>query len=198
MAENKIKQSKFGASGFTLVEMIVAVAVFAVAALALLNIYMINNATQRKIAAISLVTVEARYALETMTRATRTGAIDYSYYSDGTVSNIQNELAIEDSGGNNIVFKMGVSGDGYCSDRGDCILYKIGSIDWTPLTSDDVEATRLDFYIYPPQNPLLTGASLPAQPRVTMVFTLRNITVKTAERKVIELQTTVSSRVYKR
>lgn len=70
------KQSK----AFTIMEIIVVLAVFSTTTILAIDLFMTVNNLQRKTSAIQRVQSDIRYALEFMAREVKNGTIDYEYY----------------------------------------------------------------------------------------------------------------------
>lgn len=71
-------------SGFTLVEILVAVAIFMLAMLIATSVFMVATMHQRQTAAGQALQSDIRYALESVVRDVKYGTIDYDFYSNGT------------------------------------------------------------------------------------------------------------------
>lgn len=171
--------------GFTLIEILLAISLFLVAALIAADIFMINLKTQRKNAAASQVASEARYTLESIAHIIRTGTIDYSYYG-ASVPAVTNELAMTDSVGRSVVYRK----------NGDFLEANFEGGGWSSALPQGLKLSRLDFYIYPLQNPFAVGSAITDQPRATIVMAISNTAVQASEQTVIRAQTTASSKVY--
>ena len=233
-------KSKRTTAGFTILELMIAVALFVVLVIVLINIYLLTLHSQRQTAARQAVLNSVRYVMETISRQVRISEIDYGYaYNNDAEPGIdgsENELALIDPDGNRIVYYL----------ENSQLLADVGGIQYGLTSADAIEVINLDFFIDPVTNPFteercngalpptgcLTGVScnlsdsqagysgfcscsqpsdcasgfcsgglcLPfnAQPRVTIVLDFQAKQLKPEERKAVFLQTTVSSRVYKR
>src|SRR3989338_3792233 len=89
-APMKIKISnEINQAGFTLVEMLVTMAIFVTAITAIANIVLYSNRLQRQTQALQKTQSDARFALEVMAQQIRRGNIDYAFYGGVISSNPQ-------------------------------------------------------------------------------------------------------------
>ncbi len=192
--------------GFTLIEVLIASAVFVTATALIADIFVRTNDTQRRTQGIQATATDARFAFESMAREARLGEIDYDYYG-GTVdvSGGETELAIKTTENNSVRFGLQTDSTicptGTTSCLAVCLVNTCTTSDWNPITPKGVNVTDLLFYIYPDKSPFVavgSGFSNNSQPRVTMIMTTENITTDDVSKAVFTMQTTVSTRVYKR
>lgn len=217
-------------SGFTLMELTVAIGLFLFVILSIIGIYSLVTSFQRETTIFQKLQGEIRFALETMTREIRMGILDYDSYSDLSSGKSEN-LILLDSQEKRICFKkdndfLKIAKDTNCSQ-------------WHNLVSEKIKIKKLDFYISPRSNPFFkcqentdckslqcdqntqlcqcpTGSNDEClldqtckkydsnyycknpdiQPRITIV--LKGEIEEKAKKKEINLQTTVSSRIYQR
>ena len=191
--------------GFTLFEIVVALSVFAMATIFVSDIFVKINASQRKVAAIQKVQSDARFAMEAISREVKQGRIDYSYYPNGTVASPVTELAILDALERRIIFKKETeAGSCPAPSTAPCLLVSIDRGEtWVNLLAQDLKLAEVNFYVSPSTDPFsfdpATGAFGPNfQPRVTIVLAVETGAADTASEKKIYLETTISSRMYKR
>lgn len=223
-------------AGFTLMEMVVVIAIFSTLILIVLNVFMLAMHAQRQTSNRQQVLANLRYIMETMAQKVRTSEIDYQHYGAGGIANPTDILALIDQAGNNLQYLVGNG-----------VIYQDeGSNSFALTDRDQVIVIKFDFYINPITNPFAeercNGAAeinvcqsilgctisddsggfpgfcrcsddnecltnncesdlcLPFnfQPRVTIILGFQSAGAKPEEIKTIYLQTTVSSRVYKR
>lgn len=182
----KIKNPKLKIknSGFSLLEMLVALSVFAVAASvsagALLNI----SDAQQKILALRVTQDNLNYALDVMGKEIRTGI---SYHCGPDVSTTPLDCP---SGGSSFTF---INANGqtvtYKLDNQRLAVSKNGGTTWQYLTSPDlVIIDQLSFYT------IGAPASDNLQPRVTII--LRGMAgIKEKLKSYFNIQTTISQRL---
>lgn len=187
--------------GFTLVEMLVVLAVFSVVTVVIVDIFMLASRAQRRTLAVQKIQSDARYSLEAMSREIRMDMVDYAYYG-GTVNEIPSEtLALRDQDDNRIIFKKS---NEYCpAGTTDCIVVSIdGGSNWESITAPGINVDDLKFYIDPAVDPFLQNAGFTYdsdnQPRVTVTLVTRGAGGLSDEEKTVYLQTTVSNRIYRR
>ncbi len=247
-------------AGFTLVEILVVMAVFAVLGVLLVNIFIMALQSQRQTSSRQKALGAIRYVAENISRQIRTSEINYDYYqANQGIINPQESLALINQQGETYVYQkfQDENGKNYIG----AAITKNGYTDYALLTNPrEIDVKRFDFYINPISNPFLqercnqpsdcirnsctiddsigdksgfccciqdsdclskncdlseesqnlfnqycgqngfggTCLEINAQPKVTIVLEFESVSLKINERKTINFQTTVSSRVYKR
>lgn len=182
-------------------EMIIVLGIFSVAVVIVIDIFLSASMMQRKTSFMTASQGDARLVLETIAREFRDGTIDYNYYKED-IANKTNILAIRDINNRQIIFQK--SSLGCPSGVSQCVaMSSDGGATLTSLTSDKVEVLELDFYLSPSQDPFkldLASGQYPVsiQPRLTIDLVVQSKSPKTVEQTKLSLQTTVSSRMYKR
>ncbi len=196
LAENK--------KGFTLIEILVASAIFVTATVMVTDIFVRVNNVQRKTQGIQTTATDARFSFEVMAREARVSEIDYLYYG-GTVNlDGETELALITASQDTIRFGLqsgAACPTGTTSCLAICITNTCAAGDWESITPQGINISNLIFYIYPDVSPFIVsglGYDNNSQPRVTIVMTTTNITNDEVERASFTIQTTVSTRIYKR
>lgn len=189
--------------GFTITELLVVLAIFSTVILIITDIFINISVGQKRTYAWQEVQNELRVALDSISHAVRTGQIDYSSYP-GEVPFITNELDLLDEQGLTLKFKRFDTALDCGGVSTGCIKQKHQTnIWWRKLTSLNLEITRLDFYIQPVKNPyffdLVSNQYLAdQQPRVTIIIEGKSLGDSAEEEKMMQLQTTVSTRYYER
>jgi len=188
--------------GFTLVEMMVVLAIFSVATVVIIDIFMMAGKAQRRTLAIEKIQSDARYSMEAMSKEIKMDMIDYGWagYAAG-VTLPEDELALLDADNNSIIFKK--SADNCPAGTAKCLTVSIdGGVTWASITSKGNNVEDLKFYIDPAVDPFLMNAGntydSDNQPRVTIILATKGIGGRVEEQQTIYLETTVSSRIYKR
>ncbi|MGB0757705.1 MAG: PilW family protein [Patescibacteria group bacterium] len=190
--------------GFTLVEVLVASAIFVTTTVLVADIFVRTNDTQRKTQAIQETATDARFAFEAVSREARLGEIDYDYYSGSIDVAGESELALRNTQSDPIRFGLQTTGcpSGSTSCLSVCIQETCTGSDWVPLSPSGIEVTSLNFLIQPDQSPFeVTGSDTynnNIQPRITIIMTTENTTSDARELATFTMQTTVSSRFYRR
>jgi len=199
---NPVKKSN---RGFTLIEIMVATAIFVTATVMVTDIFVRVNNAQRKTQGIQITATDARFAFEVMAREARLGEIDYSYYPSSAVDvDGVDELALMNN--ENDPIRFGLRGDVCPTGTTSCLAVCLSdtcalTTDWTAITPRGVDVTNLQFFIYPDQDPFVfsgSGFNSNQQPLVTMTMTSKNVTNDATEEVTFVIQTTVSTRIYKR
>jgi type II secretory pathway pseudopilin PulG len=185
-----IKKNK---SGFTLAEMVVAMAVFITALTSVSSIFLFANRSQRKTQAVQESQSDARFALEIMAQQIRRGSIDYGYYGGAIGSNPKSVLAILDQSGNSVMFRRHVlAGIGVLQ-----ISQDSGST-WHTITPAGISVNMANFYISPNTNPFVELPVSDQQILVTIALHTTNLSQEGSTMLPMFLQTTISSRQYLR
>ncbi len=144
-------------------EIIVAMGVFSVLVLAVLGIFASSLRGQQAIVAQARVNREAQLLFQVLAKRIRSSRVDYVAYG-GTVSSPVSVLRLIDQSDTQLVFEFDSTDSG--------INVTVGSGPATPISSDYVSVTDLNFYIEPSTNPFVSGVAPSTQPRVTVVMTL--------------------------
>ncbi|MBI2482634.1 type II secretion system protein [Candidatus Uhrbacteria bacterium] len=185
--------------GFTLMELVVAIGVFAATMGFTMDLFVMAMRQQARVAIASAVQSDARLIFEMIAGALREGTIAYERAPTAE------EVAIRSSDGSMLVFRRSVT---ECPESvAACVqigrLNAAGTLVWAPLTSAGVTADAFDVLVRPTDDPFAWDSALRryrshVQPRVTMHLRLSAPTGHAAERVHVEGQTTFTSRVYQR
>jgi prepilin-type N-terminal cleavage/methylation domain-containing protein len=157
--------------GFTVIEMIITMAVFSIVLGVIIQIFIFTSRTQRSGRSVQEAYAEARVVVETMSREIQNGSIDYSYYTT-SVSNPNlesltaavNVAALRDSQGQAVRFRCVNQGtDDLCDPsapithgqiqvcRGSGCSSENNS--WAPLTDDATYVTGWRVWLGPAHDP---------------------------------------------
>ncbi|MFH1171725.1 MAG: type II secretion system protein [bacterium] len=172
--------------GFTIVEMLVVVAIFSIATLIATNIFVIINRSSQRVAAAQKVQGDLRFALEAITREVRFGTVDYECYdSSATLGNAPCDLsptlpdllsttgktallALRDANGNRIRYEVINDTNGipklqvcYIDVTTEELTKCNAASSWQIVTSEDVRITNGDFYVYPFTDPFRLRSPIP-------------------------------------
>jgi len=189
----KIKFIIKNKKGFTLAEILVAMAVFTTSVTSIANIFMFANRTQRKTQAGLESQTDARFAMEVMAQQVRRGNIDYAYYGGAIAANPQTVLAVIDNNNNHIQFRrQAAAGQGIIQ------ISQDNGVTWADITPPEISVSTLAFYISPATDPFALVPAANQQPLVTIALTTTNTTTEGASMQPMFIQTTVSSRQYLR
>lgn len=201
--------------GFTLVEILVSVAVFALAVMSVVRIYAVfsNNQNRTRVSQVTLN--NSRYALETMIREIRNDTIyDFSPTTSGLCQSMlgadyANCLIVQREDGRLIAYTTNPVGDllaiylncnqdySFCSWSGE-IYEDTSFVRMLGESVNNIRVEDLNFIIEPQINPFVGSQAPNRQPQVTISMKVINTSGKVVERISYNFQTSVSSRVYKR
>ncbi|MFH1668287.1 MAG: prepilin-type N-terminal cleavage/methylation domain-containing protein [Candidatus Komeilibacteria bacterium] len=174
--------------GYSLAEVIIAIGIFSIVSVIVSSVYLSANSLQQHTASLQRLQNEGRYIAEKITREIRGREIDYS------------EVLKDDQPQEYINFLKDEIGEEVKISLIDSNLeYDIGGGTSANLNADDVDVVNAKFYIIPDEQG--TWGLDPAtnyQPRVTVLLELRSDPPNPKFQQSVILQTTISSKVYKR
>lgn len=186
-------------TGFTLVEMMVSVAIFAIVMTIALGSLLAISESDRKAQTLKSVINNLNFALDSMSRSIRTGSV---YHCDASQSPLTSprdcsvssatSLAYQPSEGGTYVYRLEVADAALCGQpagRVGCIVRSVnGGTSYSAITSSEVYINALKFYV--------TGAQSAAlQPKVTILIS-GTVTVTATQTSSFNLQTSVTQRLY--
>ena len=182
-------------------ELLIGLAIFSTATLIITNIFVTATRTQRQVTAGQKVQADIRLAVERMTRDIRQSSIDYTFYQGLITNNPQTILVLEDLDSNQIRYRQRQLADRGTLEmciNGDCGL----ETDWAPLVSSSVDIVKANFYLWPSKDPLQRDEQgnymAHQQPLVTLAIQAKGAGAGSEEQESLVIQTTVSSRFYRR
>lgn len=177
-------------SGFTLVEILIATAIFVITLVLALDIFMIVVRDQFTEIQRKQVEDEVLYIFGELTNNIDHKSIDYSAY---TSLPLTDALYMNDNG-KSILIALGsnpiISGD---SDK----MYFSDYSTNAPLTGEHTSIDSLQFYVYPSSDPNDTSSATYTNNQSTVVMYIKAHHVDHAE-IVVEYQTMITSRYYGR
>lgn len=200
---DKIIQKK----GFTLLEMVVALGIFAVATTYCVSIFVQSNQAQKRTANIYRVLSDTRYTMEVMAREIRLGKVNYQYYQDLGIdlavlplTEDSAILALTNTVGEAVMFRRTQIDDRFVIQM-QVIVDEVET--WQDITPEDLSIEKLAFYITPSADPFTwnDGASVygaDEQPKVTIVLQAKSLHPDLTTEKIFNLQTTIATRTYLR
>ena len=176
------KQEK---DGFTLVEILVASAIFAVAVGAMMSVFVMSLKGQRNIRAQQNLIDNTRFATEYMSRQIRMAQRDEPGTCTGTAGTTYS------AGGSSLTF-IDYRNPGKCVTYGLSGTQILAQLDtgepFVDMTSDDILVTNLEFVVQGRDKIDLE------QPRVTIVLEAEAAGEAAESKPNIQLQTTISAR----
>jgi len=198
------KCTKGDQSGFTLLEMIVSLAIFSIALFIATSAFLSIVNSDRKSRATRVATDNLNLTLEEMSRKIKTGS-SYSCLGAAGVADCytaQSILAFTDQTNVRIIYKRGVGGGAivggvsasgcgtsYTATQG-CILRSDGGAAFIQSTSPEIDVTSLRFFV--------TGSALwPDTTQPSVVVAIDGMLGNQASTKVaFKIQTTITQRAY--
>lgn len=165
----RAKNSRGLISGFTLIEMIIAVAVFTVVMTITMSAFLNLSSIQKKAFSVRASNDNMNFALEMMSRSARTG----SGYSSAWGSS---QFSFTDVSGNSVVYRL----------NGTQIEVSKSGGAFLPLTASEAEITELKFFVR-------GEGSNDGQPIVLIILNGRS-GKKEKNRSYLNLQTMVTQR----
>jgi len=206
--------------GFTVIEVIITMAIFSIVLGVVIQIFIFTTRTQRRSRSIQEAYAQGRAAVEQLAREGQNGSVDYSFYNDplNPVSLTAQPLAtaaLRDSQGQTVRFRCVerlAEGavqpcDDTTSELGQVQLCRGSGCDsgsWAGITDEATDVTSWRTWLGPVENPFLRepdDASLyleNVQPWITASITVRPAAVAGGQLAPVHLQATVSSRTYLR
>ena len=182
--------------GFTLIEMLVATALFLTVITASIGIFLSTIMANSKINAMQKVENEVRYIMEIISKEIRLGTIYYDYYEEVYGESFKNPvpiIALRDNADNISYFAL--NGDAMSSG---IVQMSLNDGDtWSDLSTDSIIVDSLDFYLLPDSNPFVQDAEIIKQPMV-ILYLQAHYNKQNASDGQIKIQTVISSRQYKK
>lgn len=194
-----MKHSLSQSRGFTLVEMMVSVAIFSIVMTISLGALLAMSESDRKAQTLKSVINNLNFSLDSMSRSIRTGA---AYHCDAAqvpltavrdcAGTPASSFAYQPASGGTFVYRLETANPVLCGQpptKVGCIVRSTdGGSTYSPLTSSEVFINALDFYV--------TGAEAASvQPKVTILIS-GVVNVSGTQTSPFNLQTSVTQRLY--
>lgn len=180
-----VSRSMFREYGFSLIEAVVSVSVFAVVVTSIVGVYLSVQRLNQQSTALQVLQQNGRFLSEDLTKLVRNGQIDYARYLGQTITQpTTNNLYLLDRDGVPVnIFKSG-----------DSLLVTKGGSSYSSLTGNEVRVLDFKAFVWPSTDPF-AGGSVAEQPTVTLYVDLEsNINRRDPVRVPFEI--TVSTRQY--
>lgn len=201
--------TKRGARGFTLMEMLVSLGLFAIVITIATDLFLSFQRASRKTERLETMVANARLTLERIASGVKEGSIEYARYQeegiDLTVNSPQRRLYILNTNQESVRFTYAD-----CSavvEGLDCIQL-VGPTGSESITSEQLRVRDVQFFIHPAGDPALfvttEGAerqgqyAADAQTRVTVMLSFDAGSPDDPQYVRYDVQTTISSRAYVR
>lgn len=188
--------------GFTLVEMLVAMAIFVIFVGVLLNSYTTIVRSQREANEYREMYSMAREFFDYLTLQLRDGMVDYQFYQGAAIGSPSEDLVlISKDATKRIYFDFDVDKQNVSvSSRKFDGNVELDLLEERTFGSDEVKVIELGFYVSPANDPydsdFFADDSVQFQPKVTVFAKFEKTLPGAREPFVMDLETTVSSRVY--
>jgi prepilin-type N-terminal cleavage/methylation domain-containing protein len=188
----KIKNSD---KGFTLIEILVSVAIFSTVMVMALGALLAMSESDRKAQTLKSVINNLNFSLDAMSRTMRTGIDYHCDVSVGTVTDPR-DCTQANGAASSVAFLSAENqtvrycrGNGSaCSSSGTAILVSKNGGTYAPLTATEVTITNLQFYV--------TGAEdTQLQPHVVILLSGK-VPVSATQTSSFDLETSVTQRLY--
>jgi len=180
--------------GFTYLELIVVISIFAILSVIIAYIFLLYNQVQNEAKITQRIVGNQRFIMEVMVREIRMAEIDYNSYAS-PVTNPQQVLYLRDPDDNILTFEKVTSGcpTGVTS----CVQVTKGT-NTAIISADDVNVNHLTFYINPEYDPnVISAGSYLADEQHLVTISLEIESVDDPE-IIIPIQSSASSKRYKR
>jgi prepilin-type N-terminal cleavage/methylation domain-containing protein len=191
-------------NGFSVVELLVVVTIFAVGSLAIASTYINFTRLHRRIANTETLGQELRFASELVVRAIRNNAPEYPPLP-GALELPMHEIRLKSQNGNSSIWiQRFLAAEPPCTGlNADCLALSLDQgASWAPMTGKNVHIHTFDVYVTPTKNPFeSTGVGSfdnDQQPVTTVLIGASFRTAHASEAASLSVQTSVSSRLYLR
>lgn len=171
--------------GFTLLEMIVATAIFVIVSTICIGIYILTMKANTQVISMQKIQNEMRFAMDYISREVRLGTIYYDYYENSEIQNPVDVLALEDNFSNRVFFRR-VERENEDGEINGFLQVQYNNSNWSDITGNNVNVEDLYFYIDP------ITSDVKNQNIVTIVMRFFD----DRDESEILLQTTISARNY--
>lgn len=176
-------------SGFTIIEMVVSVSVFAIAVTSMVGVYISVQRLNAESASMNIVQQTGRIILEDLTKIVRNGQIDYASYvsnygASGAPQPSVDTLYLINELGENVEISKSAN---------NLLLTKNGTTS-SRMNANEVDILDFNVYVWPATDPF-SGGSTREQPTVTIFLELQS-DINDRDVVTVPFQTTASTRQY--
>jgi prepilin-type N-terminal cleavage/methylation domain-containing protein len=183
-------------AGFTLIEAVVASALFAITVSSILGVYLSTIKLNRRTDVIRTASENARFITEYLSREIKNGQMDYNGPVRGPCTAIPaasaNSLSIINVDGDHICFFLG-DDSGSITSAGRNLWAEKNNLPAYKINSGNVQVLNLIFYSSPAFNPYTSGSTV--QPRVTFTANIRS-TSGNQDNVIIPIESSVTIPAY--
>ncbi len=182
--------------GFSLIESMIATAIFVVVVVVGTGIFLTVSRAQQKTTVTSGTQQDIRFALEGIAKEVRMGTIDSKYYFDNNIDTDKavDQLAIITNNKRHYLFRKNNDEQIEVAINSD---YYSSPANFEIMTQENTNIKDLTFFITDPGYGIGGGPFEKKQPRVTIIIQLAGEEGENPdESTTLNLQTTVASRLY--
>ena len=185
--------------GFTLIEMLVVMAIFMTVMLVVSDLFLTITMSQEKTLSGQKAMNDLQFNLDDLLRKIRASRLDYEAYNQ-PITNPVTILNLLDRDGNKFAIKKDVVN---CKSPAISCMKMVKGFSEYVLSTNQLDVSRLDFYIQPGVNPFKYDEALKRfgsdqMPLVTIVIGGESLESNIKNRRKVDLQTSVSFRNYDR
>lgn len=197
------KKSKTRLPGFSVIEMLVVVAVFSFSILILSQTYLSFIRLSHRTANSAVIQQDMRFVLEYITRMARHTYVAYPA-PPGSLDTATSTLTLSGKEQLDWIIRLSEAGDVLCGDSSGikCLLVSSDAgVNWTPITSKKINVEKFQVLVRPLQTPFMLSSNSylnDQQPFVTLLIKMTYMAPNDRETVSLEAQTSISSRVYVR
>jgi prepilin-type N-terminal cleavage/methylation domain-containing protein len=193
--------------GFTLMEILVVLAIFSTFVVISTDLFLTINRVQRQTQVSERLLSESRYILDTIARELRGGQVNYQAYGDPSdpadaIINPGEELILIGSDASDIRIKKANNANCPSAASSPCVVIsRDNGTTWASMTPLGVKVLDFKFIVSPDRDPFyFDGAAWLAdkQPMVTAILKIANTDEISTQYVEISNQTSVSQRFYAR
>lgn len=172
--------------GFTLIEVLVAVSVFAVTVTSLVGAYLSVQRLNQQSRVLQVLLQNSRYILEDITKIIRNGQIDYASYGGSIPQPSTSDLFLVDQEGVKIwIYRQ----------ETDLVITKTG-IGSSNLNGPEIKVLDFKVFISPSTNPFPKGPATPKEQPTATIFLDLESRISPRDVTRFPFQTTVATRQY--
>ncbi len=197
-----MKKLRLHNTGFTLIEVLVSVAIFAIVMVVALGALLTLAEAARKAQALSVAVNNLSAALDSMSRNIRTGGTYHCGTTGASAASLapadctvtpSNYIAFVDADKRNVAYCLdGTTIKRHVAGVGGSLSTDCASSNFIPLTTPDVNITGLSFYV----TGSARGAADLQQPKVTILLAGTSVIQVDGKIATFNIQTSVTQRIY--
>lgn len=207
-------QPQSAGAGFTLLESLLAMSLFAIMTIVILDVFTQTQSIQARASSLQKLQDDGRFIMNKLASDIRNGSILYECYEsqvpgvcDAPINSVNGNtvLAIKDREGASVIVKQGtlVSQCGDSKNTPCLLISRDYGATFSRMSQGGGKIVSFQVFLFPDKDPFAFAADgiqyqSNDQPRVRIVFTEKTTVTRKKEEATITLQTLVSTREYKR